>query len=57
MKSSKSLKAKVENKIGKSIKILQLDPDDEYLSTKFIDYLRASGILSQLTPPTTPQLI
>ena len=52
----KEFKAEVENQKGKSIKILRSDQGGEYLSTEFIDYLKECGIVSQLTPPNTPQL-
>ncbi|KAL0383833.1 UNVERIFIED_CONTAM: Retrovirus-related Pol polyprotein from transposon TNT 1-94, partial [Sesamum latifolium] len=35
---------------------LQSDRGGEYLSGEFIDYLKENGILSQWTPPGTPQL-
>ncbi|KZV20448.1 retrovirus-related Pol polyprotein from transposon TNT 1-94, partial [Dorcoceras hygrometricum] len=52
----KEFKAKVENQLGKSIKALRSDRGGEYLSAEFQDYLRENGILSQWTPPATPQL-
>ncbi|GJV42327.1 retrotransposon protein, putative, ty1-copia subclass [Tanacetum coccineum] len=45
----------VENQLGKTIKALQLDRGDEYISQEFKDYLKACGIVQQLTPPYTPQ--
>lgn len=45
----------VENQTGMSIKILRSDRGGEYLSTEFLDYLKEHGILSQWTPPGTPQ--
>ena len=45
----KEFKAQVENQTGKSIKTLRLDRGGEYLSTKFIQFLRKHGIVSQLT--------
>ena len=46
----------VENQLGKKIKALRSDRGGEYLSAEFIDYLRDCGIVSQLSPPRTPQL-
>ena len=46
MKSSKKFQSEVENQLGKKIKALRSDRG----------YLRNCGILSQLTPPGTPQL-
>ena len=45
-----------ENRLGKKIKVLRSDRGGEYLSIEFDDYLRDCGIVSQLTPPRTPQL-
>ncbi|GJX16391.1 retrotransposon protein, putative, ty1-copia subclass [Tanacetum coccineum] len=49
------LRVKWENQLGKTIKALQLDRGDEYISQEFKDYLKACGIVQQLTPPYTPQ--
>ena len=46
----------VEKQIAKSIKILRSDRGGEYLSRKFLDYLKKNGIISQWTPPGIPQL-
>ncbi|KAL0411536.1 UNVERIFIED_CONTAM: transposon Ty1-A Gag-Pol polyprotein [Sesamum latifolium] len=46
----------VENQTNRKIKALRSDRGGEYLSGEFIDYLKENGILSQLTPPGTPQL-
>ena len=51
----KEFRAEVEKQTGKSIKILRSDRGGEYLSTEFLDFLKINGILSQLTPPYTPQ--
>jgi len=53
----KEYKAEVEKQIGggASIKILRSDRGGEYLSTEFKEYLKEYGIVSQLTPPSTPQ--
>ena len=52
----KAFKAQLENQTGKSIKTLRSDRGGEYLSTEFIEFLKEHGIVSQLTPPGTPQL-
>ncbi|GKE55013.1 retrotransposon protein, putative, ty1-copia subclass, partial [Tanacetum coccineum] len=46
------------NAIGKvmTLKALRSDRGDEYISQEFKDYLKACGIVQQLTPPYTPQL-
>ena len=51
----KEFKNEVENQLGKRIKILRSDRGGEYLSLEFQSYLRDCGIVSQLTPPGTPQ--
>ena len=51
----KDFKVEVENQLNKSIKSLRSDQDGEYLSDEFQDYLRKNGIVSQWTPPGTPQ--
>ena len=55
-KKFKEFKAQVENQTRKSIKTLRSNRGGEYLSTEFIEFLREHGIVSQLTPPGTPQL-
>ncbi|KAI3780168.1 hypothetical protein L2E82_10129 [Cichorium intybus] len=52
----KEFKNEVENKLGRKIKMLRSDRGGEYLSIEFLDYLKECGIVSQLTPPRTPQL-
>jgi transposase InsO family protein len=52
----KEFKAEVEKLLGKSIKTLRSDRGGEYLSHEFTDYLKLHGILSQWTPPGTPQM-
>ncbi|GJV04930.1 putative RNA-directed DNA polymerase [Tanacetum coccineum] len=47
---------KVENQLGRKIKVLLSDRGGEYLSIEFFDHLKNCGIVSQLTPPVTPQL-
>ena len=51
----REFKTEAEKQTGKSLKALQLDRGGEYLSREFEDYLRHSGIVSQLTAPGTPQ--
>ncbi|GJS06011.1 retrotransposon protein, putative, ty1-copia subclass [Tanacetum coccineum] len=51
----KVFKNEVENQLGKTIKALRLDRGGEYISQEFIDYLKACGIVQQLTPSYTPQ--
>ena len=46
----------MENQIEKRVKILQSNWGGEYLSIEFGDYIKSSGIISQLTPPATSQL-
>ncbi|KAK8696314.1 hypothetical protein V6N13_001450 [Hibiscus sabdariffa] len=43
------------NQHGKSIKALRSDRGEEYLSQDFDELLKERGIVSQLTPPGTPQ--
>ena len=52
----KEYKSEVENQLGQSIKVIRSDRGGEYLSQEFQDYLKENGILSQWTPPYTPQL-
>ncbi|GJT75973.1 retrotransposon protein, putative, ty1-copia subclass [Tanacetum coccineum] len=51
----KVFKNEVGNQLGKTIKALRSDRGDEYISQDFKDYLKACGIVQQLTPPYTPQ--
>ena len=51
----KEFRAEVEKQLGKSIKTLRSNRGGEYLSQEFQSYLRDNGILSQWTPPYTPQ--
>ncbi|GKA11044.1 retrotransposon protein, putative, ty1-copia subclass [Tanacetum coccineum] len=51
----KVFKNEVENQLGKTIKALRSDRGGEYISQDFKDYLKACGIVQQLTPPYTPQ--
>jgi hypothetical protein len=52
----KEFQNEVENQLDKKIKALRSDRGGEYLSYEFDDHLKDCGILSQLTPPGTPQL-
>jgi hypothetical protein len=52
----KEFKQEVENQLERKIKMLRSDRGGEYLSIEFHDYLKECGIVSQLTPPRTPQL-
>nr|GEV18751.1 retrotransposon protein, putative, Ty1-copia subclass [Tanacetum cinerariifolium] len=51
----KVFKSEVENQLGKTIKVIRSDRGGEYISQEFKDYLKAYGIVQQLTPPYTPQ--
>ena len=51
----KIFKNEVENQLNKTIKVFRTDRGGEYLSDEFQDHLRSCGIISQLTPPGTPQ--
>ncbi len=55
MKSSKKFQSEVKNHHNKKIKFLRSDRRDEYLSYEFGLQLKQCGIVSQLTPPATPQ--
>ncbi|KAL0381898.1 UNVERIFIED_CONTAM: hypothetical protein Slati_4610100 [Sesamum latifolium] len=52
----KEYRREVENQTNRKIKALRSDRGGEYLSGEFIDYLKVNEILSQWTPPGTPQL-
>ncbi|GKA40147.1 retrotransposon protein, putative, ty1-copia subclass [Tanacetum coccineum] len=45
----------VENQLRNTIKALQSDRGGKYISQEFKDYLKACGIVQQLTPLYTPQ--
>ncbi|GJT32919.1 retrotransposon protein, putative, ty1-copia subclass [Tanacetum coccineum] len=45
----------VENQLGKKIKAIRSDRGGENLSREFVNHIKSCGILSQLTPPYTPQ--
>ncbi|GJY14019.1 retrotransposon protein, putative, ty1-copia subclass [Tanacetum coccineum] len=53
--TSKVFKNKVENQLEKTIKALRSDRGGGYISQEFKYYLKACGIVQQLTPPYTPQ--
>ncbi|KAJ9538444.1 hypothetical protein OSB04_031177, partial [Centaurea solstitialis] len=46
----------VQNQLGRKIKFLRSDHGGEYLSDEFDNHLMECGIVSQLTPPYTPQM-
>ena len=52
----KEYKNEVEKQTKHSIKTLRSDRGGEYLNGEFLDYLKENGIVSQWTPPYTPQL-
>ncbi|GJX57214.1 retrotransposon protein, putative, ty1-copia subclass [Tanacetum coccineum] len=52
---SKLKKPKPSAKEYTTIKALRSDREGEYISQEFKDYLKACGIVQQLTPPYTPQ--
>ena len=52
----KELRYEVEKQTEKSIKVLRSDRRGEYFSGEFLNYLKENGIVSQWTPPRTPQL-
>jgi hypothetical protein len=51
----KEFQNEVENHHNKKIKFLRSNRGGEYLSYEFGEHLRECGIVSQLTPPGTPQ--
>ena len=51
----KEIQSEVENHRNKKIKFLRSDRGGEYLSYEFGLHLKQCGIVSQLTPPGTPQ--
>ncbi|KAL8115937.1 hypothetical protein AgCh_022435 [Apium graveolens] len=52
----KEYKLEVEKQTKHSIITLRSDRGGEYLNGEFLDYLKENGIVSQWTPPYTPQL-
>ena len=55
LKSSRNFQNEVENQRDRKIKFLRSDGGGEYLSHEFGTHLKKCGIVSQLTPPGTPQ--
>ena len=51
----KEFQSEVENHRNKKINFLRSDREGEYLSYEFGLHLKQCGIVSQLTPPGTPQ--
>ena len=51
----KEFQNEVQNQLGKTIKALRSNRGGQYLSQEFGDHLKQCGIISQLTPPGTPQ--
>ncbi|GKA57611.1 retrotransposon protein, putative, ty1-copia subclass [Tanacetum coccineum] len=51
----KVFKNEVENQLGKTIKAIRSDRGGEYIIQEFKAYIKANGIVQQLTPPYTPQ--
>ncbi|GJQ95272.1 retrotransposon protein, putative, ty1-copia subclass [Tanacetum coccineum] len=45
----------VENQLSKKIKVIRSDQGGEYLSHEFVNQMKSYRIISQLTPPYTPQ--
>ncbi|GKA94832.1 zinc finger, CCHC-type containing protein [Tanacetum coccineum] len=45
----------VKNQLGKKIKVIRSDREGEYQSYEFVNHIKSCGIVSQLTPPYTPQ--
>ncbi|KAJ9557371.1 hypothetical protein OSB04_011985 [Centaurea solstitialis] len=52
----KEYQNEVQNLLDKRIKFLRSDHGGEYLSDEFDNHLMECGIVSQLTPPYTPQM-
>ncbi|KAJ9547029.1 hypothetical protein OSB04_019572 [Centaurea solstitialis] len=52
----KEFQNEVQNQLDRMIKFLRSDHGGEYLSQGFDSHLREFGIISQLTPPYTPQM-
>jgi hypothetical protein len=51
----KQWKALREKESGKQEKRFCTDGDGEYISKKFVEYLKSEGILKETTVPYTPQ--
>ena len=52
----KEYQCMIEKQTEKDIKVLRSDRGGEYLYSEFFDHLKSKGILSEWTPPYTPQL-
>ncbi|KAJ9552454.1 hypothetical protein OSB04_016499 [Centaurea solstitialis] len=52
----KEFQNEVQNQLGRKIKFLRSDRGGKYLSDEFDNHLMECGIVSQLTPPYTPQM-
>ncbi|KAJ9545177.1 hypothetical protein OSB04_024884 [Centaurea solstitialis] len=52
----KEYQNEVQNQLDRKIKFLRSDRGGEYLSQEFGNHLMECGIVSQLTPPYTPQM-
>ncbi|KAJ9539456.1 hypothetical protein OSB04_032189 [Centaurea solstitialis] len=52
----KKFQNEVQNQLDRKIKFLRSDRGGEYLSQEFDNHLMECGIVSQLTPPYTPQM-
>ncbi|KAJ9547425.1 hypothetical protein OSB04_019968 [Centaurea solstitialis] len=52
----KEFQNEVQNQLDRNIKFLRSDRGGEYLSQEFDNHLMEFGIVSQLTPPYTPQM-
>ena len=52
----REFRQEVDKQTGKSIKVLRSDRGEKYLSAKFLKYFKENGMVSQWTPPSTPQL-
>lgn len=55
LKCFKEFKAKVENQLGKKIKILRSDNGREFCNNQFDDYLKENGIIHQRSNNYTPE--
>ncbi|KAI8424616.1 hypothetical protein MSG28_003049 [Choristoneura fumiferana] len=55
LKCFKEFKAKVENQLGKKIKILRSDNGREFCNNQFDDYLKESGIIHQRSNNYSPE--
>ncbi|KAJ9547606.1 hypothetical protein OSB04_020149 [Centaurea solstitialis] len=52
----KEFQNEVQNQLDRKIKFLRSDRGGEYLSQEFDNHMMECGIVSQLTPPYTPQM-